>query len=502
MAKKIAEKEESYTKKIGRSSIIVLISIVIAAFFSYLFRIVIARNMEVEEYGLFYAVLSVVVFFTIFRDLGLGEAVSRFIPIYNLKKQSSRIKFLILLTASFQVFMAVIISLILVLLSGFLAGNYFKNPLSSTFLILLCLMFIFTILVETLKSTFRGFQMMNHYSAMEIVQSIVLLLLTLFFFKIGFGVFSPVMAYVVSSPITFFVFVPFFLNAFPFFKTRFKYYKNDMKSHFSYGIPLIFMSLGSKSIWYVDIFFLTYFASLTDVGLFNIVMPTATLFLLFGRSIALVLLPAGSEILAKNKEKKLSDGLAKIQKYAFIVMAPLVFILFSFPDLFIKLLFGNEYVGGALALQIVLVGIIFFTIFRINQSVISSTGKTKIVAKIYILTAILNLIGCIILIPLYGLVGAAAITSISYMFSLFLSNYELSKLIKIKILWSHLIKIFICGLVFTALIFYLKGIINLNVWMELFAVAVPAATVYVALIFLFKVITFKEVKVLFDRILL
>ena len=53
---------------------------IIAAFVGYIIRIVLARNLSVMEYGLFFAVSTLIGFIGVFIGLGTGEALVKYVP--------------------------------------------------------------------------------------------------------------------------------------------------------------------------------------------------------------------------------------------------------------------------------------------------------------------------------------------------------------------------------------------------------------------------------------
>ena len=64
----------------------VFITIIIGSFLAYLIRIILARNLSIEGYGLFYAVFTFIVFFSLFKDIGLRNAGVKFIAEYIFKR--------------------------------------------------------------------------------------------------------------------------------------------------------------------------------------------------------------------------------------------------------------------------------------------------------------------------------------------------------------------------------------------------------------------------------
>ena len=69
------------------------------------------------------------------------------------------------------------------------------------------------------------------------------------------------------------------------------------------GLPFFVTAIGDKVIVYIDTLMLTYFSTLTEVGIYNVVLPSAIIFLDIGGAIATVVFPMSSELWAKGDTK-------------------------------------------------------------------------------------------------------------------------------------------------------------------------------------------------------
>jgi len=69
----------NYVEKFVKGTTIVFLMHIVGGAIGYLLRLFIARNLTVAEFGLLYAVLSFIGFLTMFRDLGFGPALTKFV---------------------------------------------------------------------------------------------------------------------------------------------------------------------------------------------------------------------------------------------------------------------------------------------------------------------------------------------------------------------------------------------------------------------------------------
>ncbi len=484
----------NYTKLVIRGSSISILMAIIAALISYITRIVMARNLGPSEYGLFYAVFTLIIFLLFFRDLGIGDALSKYIPEFRLQKDYDKIKTGIASVLFIQVIGSLILIIALYLLSDFLAVRYFKDPRASLMLNILLIYIIFSILFIILKSLFKGLQSFFLYSSIEFSKNLIFLILILFFFKINYGIFSPVVAYAMVCPILFLLYLPSALLKFNFFKYKVKEFKEISTKIISFGAPMFAASIGGNVIGYIDTIILTSLVSLSEVGVYNAVLPTALVLMLIGRSISAVVFPVSSELWFKGDMARLRKGIELVHKYLFIIIIPFALTIISFATPIIDLIFGKEYTSGVLAFQILIVGVTFYIVGSINNNIISGIGFPKESAKIIIIAAILNTVLNLLIIPLFGIEGAAVTTAISYLVVLILSTKILNTKIKQefpKIIW---LKFLICALIFISISLATKDILSSSLWIEAPITFIVATIPYAVVSYLLGLIDINEVK--------
>jgi len=191
------------------------------------------------------------------------------------------------------------------------------------------------------------------------------------------------------------------------------------------------------------------------VGIYNVVLPTALLFLFFAKASSKILLPMVSELWSKNDYKRLFAGVQLLYRYMFIITLPLIISIFVFAPLFIETLFGQEYLGGIVAFRIVLVGVLGYVIAANNHAIITAVGKPTLVMKIVLFAAVANIVLNILLIPSLGIVGAAIATAISYICMLLLSTNYVSKFVAMESPWKVWLRVTLSGMIFTAVLFFI-----------------------------------------------
>ena len=492
----------SYTKLAVRGAATVFIISIIAAFLGYLVRLVLAKNLAVEEFGLFYSVFAFLSMLSIFKTFGFDTALARFIPEFLHHKKTSYIKSSIIYAAAVQLITNIVIIIAIYSASSYLASNFFHNPKADFVLKLMAIAFFIESFLLVVKFSFQGFKRMTLFAGIDIVRMVVVLSTILIGFELSYGLASPVMAYIIAPIILTFVFGLILIKkVFPkFLKSELIFSKNLFKRIFRYGIFVMAAGAGTMIFGYTDIMVLTYFSGLTAVALYSVALPTTKILIYFPRAIVAILVPLTSELWAKKKKEILREGMELLYKYLFIVMLPLALVMFSFADIIINVLFGKNYIPASGAMKILSVGMIFAAINGICSNFFSGIGKPQIASKIIYSGAIFNLVSNLVVIPIFGIIGAAMTTTLSYGIMMLMGLLDINKFITVRFPIMIWIKTLTAGLIFTIVIWLLKKVLVLNVWVETALVLAAAGTSYIALLFLLRVIGISELRNLYMRI--
>lgn len=484
----------NYIRKLVRGSLLVFFMAAITSLLTYVFRIYLARELTVEEYGLIFAVLSLILFVNVFRVLGISDASTKYIVDFIAKKDYSGVKTVIFSQSIIFLFTTTIFSVCLWLFSSFLSLNYFSNSLAKPVL----LFFLFYFVIHAFNTVplllLRGFQKEKFYSLAEPIRMAGLFVSTIILFYFGFGILSPVIAYAIGSFISFLVML-FFSRKY-WFVFSFKLYplRSMVKRLIGFGLPLMFGGFGNMIINQLDVLLITFFMTLTDVGIYNVILPTAMMFLIFGSSVSMILFPMFSELYAKKLFNKIREGIKLLYKYLFVALLPFFLALFAFADIFLTTAFGDVYGSGVLPFRFLLIGVLFFIFAVLNNTILNAAGHPRFVMKSFLIVAAFNAVFNIILIPHFGLTGAAVTTMFSYFFLLLFSVYKLSKLFHISAPWFQWLKTFFVGGIFIGSIYLLNKFIVLPLLIKISLILVLSFSSYLIISLGTNLISLKEIK--------
>jgi len=162
-----------------------------------------------------------------------------------------------------------------------------------------------------------------------------------------------------------------------------------------------------------DIIMLGWFMESEDVGVYRVASQGA-LFVTFGLQAAIAVLgPSFSSLYAAGDVKRLIRLYNKSTRIIALMTLPLVLIFVFAGREILDVTFGPVYVNGAPALAILSIGYFANISFGAIGTLLQMANQERATAYILWFTGALNILMNFILIPVYGLVGAAVSTSIT-----------------------------------------------------------------------------------------
>jgi O-antigen/teichoic acid export membrane protein len=143
-----------------------------------------------------------------------------------------------------------------------------------------------------------------------------------------------------------------------------------------------------------------------STGLYGSSFKFIEAMILVPQSLALALFPLSSRLFSKDKKRLLAiyqKGLGAL----FLFSLPFALLLGFFPQLIISLAYGAEYLPSAPVMSLLGVSLILFFLNSLPGNIIQNSPKFKKFLPWAVLNSLLALLFCFLLIPRWGIVGAA-----------------------------------------------------------------------------------------------
>lgn len=143
----------------------------------YLIKMIVSRELSVEDIGLFYSIMGFIGIISAYNDLGLTEALQYYLPHYFIDKEYSKAKTIIVFTWLMQFISGFVISGLLYFWSDWLATHYFHTVSAALLLKYFSLYFLILNLFQVINSLFTAVQDVKRQQGIDVIRirSVVIL---------------------------------------------------------------------------------------------------------------------------------------------------------------------------------------------------------------------------------------------------------------------------------------------------------------------------------------
>jgi O-antigen/teichoic acid export membrane protein len=386
-----------------------------------LIDVIVARRIGVEQFGIYSIAKAWMNILALISTLGLNHLLLRFVPEYLSNKDFMSLKGVIRWSSDLVTATSICILLLGVLLLSIF--NYRTPSYSSFIWIMFSLPFI--ALSSLRQSVLRGLGSFAYALSPEFIIKPILILLTLSFFvttKINAAQSLQIIFF--SILITYFI-STFWQKTFLPLKVKESDFLYHIKQWKDVAISMfLVVGLGFLSIR-IDIVILGLISGVENVGVYAAASRLADMlvFSLVAANIAVTPMISGFHTTKKYFE--LQSMIKLVARGIFFFTVPLIIIMIIFGHEFLGF-FGNGFENGYSMLILLMIGQLASICSGPVGPILMMTGFHKSVVKFTAICALFNLILNLLLIPFFGMIGAALATSMS----LILLN--LMMLIKVK----------------------------------------------------------------------
>ena len=413
--------------------------LVLSTVISAIGTIFIARILGSDNMGLYAIAIAAPNLISTFRDWGITTAMIKYSAEYNSANDVSKIRSVFVSALSFEIMIGLVLSVLSVALSPFLAGLYGRPAIAQ--LIQIASLFILTgALVNAATAAFTGMEKMHLNSIMLIVQSVVKTALTLGLVIFGFGTLGAIDGFslgVLVAGVTGVLLVFTMYRSLPKPTNGKLEFMKTIKMMLKYGLPL---SIGSILAGFLTQFYSFIMAIfVTDnslIGNYTVAVNFVVLITFFATPVTTMLFPAFSKLDAKNDHETLKNIFQYSVKYASLIVVPVTVLVMALAQPAIGTIFQGKYVQAPLYLALLAVIYIFTALGSLSSgNIINGQGYTKYNLKLTLVTVTIGFPLSFVLTSLFGIIGLIVATTIVGLPSLFLSLRFIKKNFGVSVDW-------------------------------------------------------------------
>ena len=332
-------------------------------------------------------------------------------------------------------------ALIILVFSKPLAIAFFGGSDSIIFVRMFAPILILTVLDTTCIEFFRASQQMKKYTGILISREILEILLISYAVLSGYSLFGALLSLIVVR-ISLLLLCFFFINS----KIGIvgpNLNLSVLKPYLSFSLPLLPSAIAYWVINLSDRYVIGYFLGMASVGIYSAAYNIGSVVAIFMSPIGLNLFPTISNMYENNKMAELKTHLEYSLKFYLMLAIPSLFGLAILSKSVLTTLTTSEFLSAYLVIPIVALGAILFNSRMVYLTILMVLKRTRLIALIYGIIGLFNLILNIILVPIIGILGAAISTLLSFfactIILWILSSKELSFKIDFKFIYKNII---------------------------------------------------------------
>jgi O-antigen/teichoic acid export membrane protein len=402
--------------RIVTGSGVILAGTFLGMLFDILIKRVLTSYLSPADFGTYSLALTVISITGAVATLGLNEGVPRYIAFFRGSHEEQKIHELIISAIMMGLFAGLLAMLVSPVLFEHLAGKGFdvQGKILSVVKILIFAV-PFTILLNLTVAIYRGFDRtsVNMYFY-NIIRPISLLIFASGAVSLGASLRGVVFSDVLSMVLTFGIMSVYFMRKPPFKPELNLKFSEPTRQLIRYSFPLLISATLINLMTWTDTIILGYFKSTEVVGIYSAVYPLVGFLTMIINSMGYVYIPVTSKLWGENKTQLIGPIYQTMTKWCFMLTFPIFALMFLYPEFLLTKIYGAQYAIGAPVLRILALGFVTNSYLGFRYHTIIASGDSDFLMRCSVASAGINALLNFVLVPQFGMVGAATASAVSF----------------------------------------------------------------------------------------
>ncbi len=381
--------------------------------------IILGSFISDTDYGLYVVAMVPTTTLILFHSWGVDSALTKYCANNRATNREKELRKIITTGLVFEVGVGLILTVVLLSISGLVASAVYQKPESSSLIMLSSITILSTSIFTGAQAVFVGCDRMDLSSVTMVAQAVTQGLFSPLLVILGLGAFGAVLGFTLASVVTGLssaILLYFFI-----YKRLPKTEKTDNRKSFEllkpllqYGLPLAAATILSGLLTQFSSFIMGSSIDLALIGNYKIALNFGILATFFTVPISTVLFPAFSKIDSKSEQGMLKSVFASATKYTSLLIVPLTAAMVALASPIIGTIYGDKWPFAPWFLIISVIGNMFVVLGSISvDRLLYATGETKLLMKTSLLTLCVGVPVVAYAIPTFGITGLILGTMIS-----------------------------------------------------------------------------------------
>lgn len=398
---------------IGRQSAVYFAGTILTTAAGYFFRVYLAHTLGAEGLGLYTLGMSMVGFLALFGALGLPMAASRFVAEYSAKRDYFRLGGFLHGSLVVLLFANVFLAAVLLFAGPWIAVHFYHAPALRPYFWSFALIMIFGSLTTFFGMVMAGYLDVSRRTLItHFFGTPANMIFTVALISFGFGLVGYLAAQVTSGFLVALLLAICVWKLTPIEVRRAGWSARLEKNVASFSAAAFSLAAVEFIMGQTDKIVLGYCLSTREVGIYSVAIALTTFVPVALQSVNQIFSPTIAELYASGCHALLQQLYSSLTKWVLVLTLPLALtiILFAHPLLAI---FGKAFEAGAAVLVIGTAGQLVNCAVGSVGYLLLMSGHQREMVKIQICNAALMIATSSILVPRFGILGAALAAAIS-----------------------------------------------------------------------------------------
>jgi O-antigen/teichoic acid export membrane protein len=399
-----------------KGTTLVFLGTMVSSLLWFATKVLIVREITTEELGVYSLAVAIAGIAAMLADAGLQEGSTRFISIFLGEGRKGDARAVARSSIHLGLIFGLFSSLLLYAFSEPLSFHVFYKPELTGPMKAVSLFSFFTVLAGVMVGIIRGHgEIKQKVYFIHIGQPLFFLAFLSAIFIMGLPFIGIIYAYVMAIACS-----CLSIAAYGWWKVHFNPLAlSGGKSKgelLRFSVPLLGVAVMGLVFTWTDTLMLGRYESAADLGIYSVSVSLARLLTFVLGAAGFVFMPIVGEMYSKRQSYEMKRSYQVLTKWVFSATLPAFFVLFFFPETTIRFLFGEGFVESSNPLRILALGYMFHVFLGTNGMLLMVLGYSKRLMQISVFGALLNIALNYVMIKRlgYGIMGAAAATSVSY----------------------------------------------------------------------------------------
>ena len=374
------------------------------------YSIFLARVLNTEDLGRFFLGFTILNFLIIVSMLGLDFAIWRYVALFMGEDRKAKARGVIVSSLAIAAPSSVVVAIAWVLGSDWISENFFHDLGLSPVFTIFAWALPFMVIARVFNASTQGLRKM-HYQVISKDLGEQFTKFALSAALVTFGLTGILFANVVAGAISAILAFWFLQKTLPIIGRGVRV-DPQHKTIIAFSLPLVFSTIFSYLLIWVDSMLLAYFEGSAAVGLYGIAARVAILGTLVLTSFNTMFSPVISDLYNRREMVRLKVLFKFVTKWVVIISLPIFLLVLIFAEPLLRL-FGEAFTVVTASLMILAVGQFINTATGPVAGMVLMSGRPYLDLVNNVSAVILNVVLCLLLIPSMGIMGAAIANAVA-----------------------------------------------------------------------------------------